>query len=85
VSGAREAPAKLPAQQPGATLVQAVWVEPRAADQKLASLSGGRERRVQCPGWLLERAAGVAPDKHPLDHGWVDAGRDRDMLDLACG
>ena len=49
VRDADEAPAKLPAEQPGAVLVQAVRAEPRAADQHLVSLSGGCERRVQRP------------------------------------
>ena len=45
VRDADEAPAKLPAQQPGAVLAQAVWAEPRAADQHLVCLGGGSRTR----------------------------------------
>ena len=85
VRDADEAPAELPAQEPGAVLVQAVRAEPRAADQHLVCLGGGCERRVQCPRWLFERAPGEPREQHPLDRRGVNAGRERDMLELVWG
>ena len=57
VRDADEAPAELPAQQPGAVLVQAVRAEPRAADEHLVCLGGGCERCVQCPRMAVRTRA----------------------------
>ena len=85
MSDADDAPAKLPPEEPGAVLVQATWAEPRAVDQHLMSLSGGRKRRVRRAHWLLERAPSEPREQHPLDRRRVEAGRDRGMLELVGG
>jgi hypothetical protein len=84
VSGAEDAPAELPAQQPRAVLAQASRAEPRSPCQ-LVRAGFGRDRVWRRARGSWKGAAGEARQHHCLQLVAVDAGRGRHALELLGG